>query len=699
MLFSCSFSIYEDLEEGPVVTPQPLQTSFIPGGIHQDSCRDFWKHTLKANAWVMDLIENGYSLPFHSPPTPSCLRNNLSARKNMDFVRKEVTTLEKLGVVRFVEERPFIVSPLTVASNTAGKLRLCLDVSRTVNTFLTIPKVILADLTTALEITDQNDWQAIYDLTSAYFHIKMFEGHTQFLGAAFEKEDGTTQYFIYDFLPFGISSAVHVMTKVMKPFCAFLFSQGIKHTIYLDDGRVCSPTKEQAVSDFTKVLHYLKQAGWVVAVNKSDTPDSVSQVKNYLGFTIDSFSMKVFLQPKKQDELISLVSDLINSEGKKIKVKFLAKILGKMISCSPALGNIPLIFARQGYFLLERTVEDKGWAALVCVSKEVVSSLQSFLSTFPLYNGNPIAHSCDSISLLSIIGPPNDYFSNSFVPQHIPELPSSIFASDASNVAVCSYSLSSHDQFFFVGKLTQDQALISSGHRELLAVLLSLQARANSTGPWPCLTNVFWLTDSQNLVSFMNKGSTKPDIQVTVLQIMALTLVLNIRLIPIHIRREDPRIQMADAGSRVRDSDDWSLDSFSCQKLFSIFGPFTLDPFADSSNAKISKFFSDFLCPHTSGINAFAHSWNFETVWLCPPVSKIIQTIRKIQLSKVSGILIVPEWTTASFWPILFPQSQNLPWVKQIKRIFPTIIQNQRALSPLSGKTPFAFIVLQFSTI
>ena len=678
-----------------------VQQEFTPGNIHKPEFRDYWASTLKANSWVMDLLENGYTLPFHSEPQPSETRNNLSARKHQQFVREEVIKLQQSGVVTFVAEKPFIVSPLTVASNSAGKLRLCLDVSRSVNTFLNVPKVVLADLTTALQLTDTNDWQAVYDLSSAYHHIKICKQHVRFLGAAFQKEDGTTQYFVFHFLPFGIASAVHVMTKVMKPFTAFLSGQGIKHAIYLDDGRVCSGSREQAIKDLQTIYEGLRKAGWIIAVKKSDSSDTVSQLKNYLGFQIDSRSMRVFLQPQKQQELVDIVSKLIEGGITLVKAKFLAKVLGKMISCSPALGNIPLIFARQGYFILEPAVERHGWTTNVQVTQPLLDSLKHFLVIFPQFNGQPIAHSADTISLLSIIGPPDDFFSNSFVRFHTPTLPKEVFASDASNVAVCSYSIGNKDQFFFIGQLSDSQTQTSSGHRELLAVKLALQAKLQSSGPWPQLTNIVWLTDSQNLVTFLTKGSTKPLIQETVLQVMLLVHELNINLIPMHLRREDPRIQMADAGSRVRDSDDWSIDHDSFESINSKFGPFTLDPFADCSNAKADRFFSDFICPSTLGVDAFAHSWERENLWLCPPISKIIPTLRKLKASTLfKGVLIVPTWRAASFWPILFPSSSaNLPFIKNITEFSPFIIQNQRALSPLSGKPPFTFLMVQIQSM
>ena len=165
--------------------PTQLQPPFVPGGIHNQEVLAFWEHELKANAWVLDVIKHGYSVPFTSPPQPSLTKNNASARRNMDFVRQEVHQLHAAGIVEFVDSPPFIVSPLTVASNSANKLRLCLDVSRSVNQFLSLPKVVLADLKAALQITDPQDWQAVYDLSSAYHHIKILKDHVKFLGAAF----------------------------------------------------------------------------------------------------------------------------------------------------------------------------------------------------------------------------------------------------------------------------------------------------------------------------------------------------------------------------------------------------------------------------------------------------------------------------------------------------------------------------------
>jgi hypothetical protein len=43
------------------------------------------------------------------------LRNNKSARENVDFVKNEITKLLEKGCISEVVEAPFVVNPLTVA--------------------------------------------------------------------------------------------------------------------------------------------------------------------------------------------------------------------------------------------------------------------------------------------------------------------------------------------------------------------------------------------------------------------------------------------------------------------------------------------------------------------------------------------------------------------------------------------------------
>ena len=68
-----------------------------------------------------------------------------------------------------------------------------------------------------------------------------------------------------------------------------------------------------------------------------------------------------------------------------------------------------------------------------------------------------------------------------------------------------------------------------------------------------------------------------------------------------------PREQISDVDSlsRLIDYDDWETTPYFFHVLQEKWGKFSLDCFADSDNAKTLKFYSKFLCPRTSGVDAF----------------------------------------------------------------------------------------------
>ena len=57
----------------------------------------------------------------------------------------------------------------------------------------------------------------------------------------------------------------------------------------------------------------------------------------------------------------------------------------------------------------------------------------------------------------------------------------------------------------------------------------------------------------------------------------------NIRIIPIHLLRDDPRIKVADDGSKMTDTDDWQVDYETFQKINRRYR-FTIDLLASDHN-------------------------------------------------------------------------------------------------------------------
>jgi hypothetical protein len=145
----------------------------------------------------------------------------------------------------------------------------------------------------ALELTREKDYQVTYDWKSAYHHIKIHPTQTKYLGAAVMKPEGGLQYFVFIYLPFGLLSAVHCITKIFKPVNAYIHGKCIRHSIYLDDGRITAASKEQAKEERIAVYEVLRKAGWILESKKSYQFGDASQSKEYLGFVIDTISMTV----------------------------------------------------------------------------------------------------------------------------------------------------------------------------------------------------------------------------------------------------------------------------------------------------------------------------------------------------------------------------------------------------------------------
>jgi hypothetical protein len=252
--------------------------------------------------------------------------------------------------------------------------------------------------------------------------------------------------------------------------------------------------------------------------------------------------------------------------------------------------------------------------------------------------------------------------------------------------------------FFFKRRLTDAEIKTSSGQLKLLTVKYALQELESKQGPFEQGTTIYWLSDSENMVGLLRKGSLKAHIQVLVLEVLALATQLKVSLVPIHLLRDDPRIMVADAGSKSCDSDDWSIDEVSFQELQEPQNPFTVDLFADKANARLEKFYSNYFVPQSAGVDALIQDWSGEKCWICPPVKLIIQSVEKIKRLRCSGCLEVTEWKTANFWPFLFDCSAEVrePF-KFAKKFHPYVTQNSGARSALRGRPKFDMLAIYFN--
>ena len=118
---------------------------------------------------------------------------------------------------------------------------------------------------------------------------------------------------------------------------------------------------------------------------------------------------------------------------------------------------------------------------------------------------------------------------------------------------------------------------------------------------------------------------------------------------------------LVDYISRIIDFDDWGVGLSVFYWLDDLWGPHVVDRFANSNNAKCTRFNSRFWCPGTEAVDAFTVLWGGEVSWLCPPVCRVIAHIKACPCN---GTLVVPAWPSAPYCPLLFPFALvQKPWI------------------------------------
>ena len=113
----------------------------------------------------------------------------------------------------------------------------------------------------------EGDCFTTFDLSSGYHHIEIHPEHRKFLGFEWTFEDGSTRYFQFCVLLFGLPSACDVFKKVLRSFTKRLRGISIKAIIYIDDVITASRSFELAETADELVKSDLVSAGLVINVS------------------------------------------------------------------------------------------------------------------------------------------------------------------------------------------------------------------------------------------------------------------------------------------------------------------------------------------------------------------------------------------------------------------------------------------------
>lgn len=598
----------------PVVQPISVKGKLFRSIQHWES--------IGAPDFILSVIRNGYKIPFISTPPPRRFTNNASALKEADFVNAAILELLHDNRVEEIISPPDIVNPLSVSVQPNGKKRLILDL-RHINLHVYKQKFKCENLHTIKNTFAKDFFVFSFDLKSGYHHVDIFPDHREYLAFSWEFVPGHARFFQFTVLPFGLSSAPYIFTKLLKPLETHWRAQGIPIAIFFDDGVGAGPSLQVAKLNSSLVRSDLSRCGFEINQEKSNWEPS--RAFSWIGYNIDTHTGLIFASDARIEKLSSDLNDICASLefSACVHVKNIASIVGQIISMSASCGNVTQIMTRYLHLI---TNSRSSWNSFVWVHDQAKQELHFWRDKLSSLNG--------------IL----------FWP--IPFVPSKVLFTDASLTGCGGFiqgsSLVCHKNW------SAEESQKSSTWRELVAINFALEAFDNHLAGQAVTCN----TDNQNVVRIIQAGSMVKELQDIALNVFLFTSQRQIHLNVSWLPRDQN--SQADFLSKIVDFDDYFLHDEVFFHFENLWGPHSVDRFACSYNAKLPRFNSRFVQPGAEAVDAFTQDWSPENNWLVPPISLIGRVLKHMSDCKALGTLVVPLWKSAYYWPLLSNDGTHL---------------------------------------
>ena len=199
--------------------------------------------------------------------------------------------LDKGAIVKVPHSKDEFLSTLFLVPKKSGDFRPVINL-KPLNHFVQKIHFKMESIHTALSNITVGDLMVSLDLKDAYFSIPIFPPHRKYLRFVWRHS-----CFEFTCLPFGYSLAPRVFTKVLKPVVATLRFKGIRLAIFIDDILIAAQSDTLCRDHMAMTRELLESLGFLINFKKSQLLPS-NQI-TYLGFQIDSVSMKLFLPEGK----------------------------------------------------------------------------------------------------------------------------------------------------------------------------------------------------------------------------------------------------------------------------------------------------------------------------------------------------------------------------------------------------------------
>lgn len=588
------------------------------------SFADEWR-SITQDAWTLGVVQQGLRLEFTEGcwPADSGVRVTPAPRDpdQRQVLAEEMNNLLLKGAIEPVPPAEIgkgYYSTYFLRPKKTGDLRPILNL-KVLNRSMIYHRFRMETIGRVLSCLLPGDWMIVIDLKDAYFHIPVFLPHRKYLRFCF-----AGRHFQYRAMPFGLTSAPRIFTKVIAAVAQHLHNRGIRFFPYLDDFLMAASDPSELLAQAQYSMTLLQSLGFIINAQKSSLTPSQDQV--FIGARIQTALDCVTLPLDRHQAILDQCALLLQQET--VTARMVLRLLGLLAACKFVVPNC-LLHMRPLQLIFNRL-----WKP-----------------------GLPLD------SLLRI---PNEFRENLLWWTHRANLSQGIRLSSPppQHTISCDASMegwgATWEEQSIQGVWTDGERLLHINALELMAIFRAIQHWGIQFHG--CSVRIE--SDNSTAVQYIaHQGGTKSS------TLCSITLVLlrycdlhQIQLIPVHV----PGAQNweADRLSRRASNTEWELQPRWARLLFAAWGTPMIDLFASPWNRQLPIFCSRVHYPETHRVNGLALSWENLTGYAFPPLALLPAVLRKVRQDQTETlILIAPAWDKRSWYPLLLDLLIDLPFL------------------------------------
>ena len=576
--------------------------SSLPTAGRLPHCISNWEQ-ITGDPWVLQSVM-GCRLDLSSIPSQKFPPIFSSSRFQADTaaIQEEVSKLLGKEAIQVVPPRDgqFLSRIFTVPKKD-GSVRPVVNL-KSLNQFLVKQRFKMEGIASVKNILQRGDWMISIDLLDAYLSVVMAEEHRKFL-----RFQWGSSLYEFQCLPFGLSSAPRIFTKLLKPVMAMIRQRGIRAVIFLDDMLVMAQSKESLRQQTAEIVQLLELLGFVVNLEKSCLEPTQSIL--YLGFTIVSSTMTISLPQVKVSQVQQDCQWALQQQT--VSIRDLCHLIGRLTASIQAVLPAPLCYRNLQRIKNQAFAQSQDFDAWVSLDQSAKEELCWWVNNLQAWNGK------------AVLSP---------VPDLVMETDASLLGWGAVLGGMSTSGLWSE---------TERSQHINS--LELMAGVFAVKTFASQKRN----VHIHLRMDNRTAIFYINRmgGTRSHALAHSACQLWQWCLQRGITLSAEHLPGSDN--SRADKESRLlQSSAEWRLHRGVFRQIMSALGPCQVDLFATRLNCQLQRYVSWRSDPFAIATNAFTLNWQDMEGYAFPPFALIGKCLQKVREERATLLLIAPTWST-----------------------------------------------------